>query len=1317
MAEEGSDVTSENLSAQADEMTVPADVNSVSGLINSMIKCFRALPHIRDLKEPFQAISDLQIWLLEQRDKPLTAQDDTGLQSLQDVLLKDLRLAAKWKRLRLLVEPSTFAEKLRNTFSGIRDSLNQLQDPSKDNIVKQLNKVVLNLSGGGDLSIELNRAETEFKHKFFDFLRENLSKSATAGEVISVRIWLAEQLGPDTDSIKHELGEIKEHGGTLIEGLIVYVTELEERKCTVELLAEPSGDGGGESSDANFDGEAFVQPLDVIARNGVQALGLTRMARVLQGFANLIRCTKMPGGKVQVYEADAIAEAIRLAKAEDGQYVRQAMKLLEALTSSGGPSLGSRRDDIYIEVADHVEVLIKLMKTKEYPEARLLAAKTVVNILVNQPVWHTVRSQYDIVSALVAISNEHPADRSIDELNQADRVCLLGLSRLIEFSNGVSLKINSAGDKTQIIVTVLMKLLREGLMDNGEANLAKDSLVALDTQVLYSTPTPEVGLLIRKHMAELLKSEAFVSHSSIPGRMAIVSIMTKLCALYKEDITEGLFLYLLKLTKSVRDKILNLSDSGVEQVDQAKLLRLSVKLLLFCVTHGKNVAQSVLSENAEARATLEKLLDDQDSEILNEFRLEIMDVLDQIPEFGSQPSTVVGGIAKLVKMLKSSAPACRPQLSSRILKFVKEQREEIDVIEMEKAGVMDALMGLLKEENAQCQQNALLALHVLSPNLAIPTGQLPRQTILGFLCSTQPEVRDAAVGLLYLMVEQNAVNAKMFMETPGALKYTLITLKNWLDESHEGPESASSQKSASALLKMATEVGDNCVRLAILNVGLGIPIKYVQKSQNEKFKELLATMLSLICRTGKGSDQEAVIKGGGHIFLLTCLRENISKEAAAQGLLRLLKDNTKTRGDVLQAGFVTIAVDSVDQRFASTDIALGLVDVCSTSEGMDQIYASKKAVQALLSILEHCQTMEGKGAAAAVIARLYPRLNRNEDLNRQIEMTAACPHLIRYLELEDKSQLQMFLKALAAFATGRRGRQMIHEERGPKPLINYLKNKQFDNEVQGLMLKILAEMSSVFTEGGGQRDSTYHKILNSFLEQKISELLVILPKSEEFNKNTENMKNLLILIRNFSIAGQPAVTQLSEQRAVDVLLKVLKQHEHENPVSIVTELAVKALEKFMDEPSGKQAFIKGNGIQSLVSVLKLPTPRGSDLKSFTTIILTSVAKDPDTRRQACETIFSCDKDLLLNLNTIMFEGETSRIKWQAAVLMKLLAMYGPTSKVCSAIKVSGSLDALNQLRDVQHCKEVRDMANDVLRFVREKSKECRKEMEKWPNSK
>lgn len=86
--------------------------------------------------------------------------------------------------------------------------------------------------------------------------------------------------------------------------------------------------------------------------------------------------------------------------------------------------------------------------------------------------------------------------------------------------------------------------------------------------------------------------------------------------------------------------------------------------------------------------------------------------------------------------------------------------------------------------------------------------------------------------------------------------------------------------------------------------------------------------------------------------------------------------------------------------------------------------------------------------------------------------------------------------------------------------------------------------------------------------------------------------------------GRGAVSQLLEQRAVDVLLKVLKQHEHETTLSTVTDLAVKALEKFMDEPNGRQAFLRGGGIQSLVAVLKLShIPRSSDVKSFTTIIL------------------------------------------------------------------------------------------------------------------
>lgn len=83
---------------------------------------------------------------------------------------------------------------------------------------------------------------------------------------------------------------------------------------------------------------------------------------------------------------------------------------------------------------------------------------------------------------------------------------------------------------------------------------------------------------------------------------------------------------------------------------------------------------------------------------------------------------------------------------------------------------------------------------------------------------------------------------------------------------------------------------------------------------------------------------------------------------------------------------------------------------------------------------------------------------------------------------------------------------------------------------------------------------------------------------------------------------------------------------------------------------------------------------------------TAVAKDPQFRKAACEAIYECD--ILLALNEIIFCGETSRIRWQAAVLMKLLAMYGPTAKVCLAILEKHSIDALITLKTVQHCNEV-----------------------------
>jgi len=71
-------------------------------------------------------------------------------------------------------------------------------------------------------------------------------------------------------------------------------------------------------------------------------------------------------------------------------YVPMQMTLLEALTSSRGAGdegvrvIENRK--IYLHVSNHLDFLIGLMKNTRHPEARLLAAETVVNMLVNPQV-------------------------------------------------------------------------------------------------------------------------------------------------------------------------------------------------------------------------------------------------------------------------------------------------------------------------------------------------------------------------------------------------------------------------------------------------------------------------------------------------------------------------------------------------------------------------------------------------------------------------------------------------------------------------------------------------------------------------------------------------------------------------------------------------------------------------------------------------------------------------------------------------------------------------------------------------------------------
>jgi len=93
-------------------------------------------------------------------------------------------------------------------------------------------------------------------------------------------------------------------------------------------------------------------------------------------------------------------------------------------------------------------------------------------------------------------------------------------------------------------------------------------------------------------------------------------------------------------------------------------------------------------------------------------------------------------------------------------------------------------------------------------------------------------------------------------------------------------------------------------------------------------------------------------------------------------------------------------------------------------------------------------------------------------------------------------------------------------------------------------------------------------------------------------------------------SGQAACLHLSDSGAIPMLLKVLT--DHGSSLSPVTELAVKALVKFVDDLNGKKAFLNGGGIKSLVSVLKLDA-KSSDVKSITTIILVSYSSPLDAR--------------------------------------------------------------------------------------------------------
>lgn len=212
--------------------------------------------------------------------------------------------------------------------------------------------------------------------------------------------------------------------------------------------------------------------------------------------------------------------------------------------------------------------------------------------------------------------------------------------------------------------------------------------------------------------------------------------------------------------------------------------------------------------------------------------------------------------------------------------------------------------------------------------------------------------------------------------------------------------------------------------------------------------------------------QEDVIKAEGHRFMVSSLGENKSKEDAVRGLWILLC-NPAGEHVVLGAGFVGAAIGCINSNFTRSEMALGsaqtslspealnemasaVAKVSSSSERLLEIVECENSEGALLSLLEHCSSLEGKAAAAAVIAKLYPKLAKLEDRSRHEKLSHASSRLFECLKETDKPK--EFLKALAVVAAGEKGMNNIHQNRGVQYLIQHFESELSDTEVRILSL-------------------------------------------------------------------------------------------------------------------------------------------------------------------------------------------------------------------------------------------------------------------------
>ncbi|KAH9549806.1 hypothetical protein CY35_10G038900 [Sphagnum magellanicum] len=670
----------------------------------------------------------------------------------------------------------------------------------------------------------------------------------------------------------------------------------------------------------------------------------------------------------------------------------------------------------------------------------------------------------------------------------------------------------------------------------------------------------------------------------------------------------------------------------------------------------------------------------QISEALSQDILALLEILVLRSDEHETAIYEAGGAATLLKLAGSKVVACREKIAQKL--------QENGVMGTEISGAVDVLKGLLLDpESTKCQRDAVVALEALAfthENPVLVTDSLQGDEVLTFIgAQWDPDCRRAAVGLLSLVAKDNPQIALRSVEL--------------IAELLQCQDATAARRAADVLLKFAGANPQVCIQIAKVNVLEAL--LNLQPSDMEYREKLISTLI-LFCQSGgdeysQSPTQKAVIDASGHKILLQCLEEETLKPLAAKGLAELLKTK-ENQPALMEAGFVKFALSQiVFSRFYDVNVALALRTLSESSEGCTCMKNDPHSSQALLLLLEHCPDPEGKKAAAMVINRLF------SELEDRTEIITNCGLLINLVG----EQYKEVLEALEVVTRESSGKLSAYKQKVLDSLVPLLQSNS-DISIQDLVLLILANLScDIITDSTDtEKQSICWAIVNSDIPGILYEMANTL--------SSKGLRNMIVIIRNISLAGSDACKKLLEDdgAAHFLITKLLWVHlQQEREFTDVITYSVIALEKFAEDDRGKTVIVMNKGVDVLVNILQRePVNPATPLKAkvYATKILVMLADDESLQKAVCKALFEAKP--LTGLMDVLKSGYEGACKDRAAMLIKYLAMHGPPHALTSIVQ-AGCIEVLYENENLR-------VVRDALDYICNRSREAENRRKKLQRS-